>query len=397
MPTEQTLELWEQELRHGHLRLRDAPAGMTIEVEGLLLTSAFSPVFSRAHGRTVGHRAHIDVLPTHPSTNAAAAREELGRRDLLGRTAALAPGLHMSNYRSLVAEPGWLFLDVPGLAVNQTGLWPPLPQDLFSSTLYAPKDVVLDVSVDSANIGQLKDFTRYHEALGFTVALSDFGRQHADLAAVWQIHPDLVSIPLRAVGAPATRNEGRALAALCRVLHESGAMVALSGIDSESDLQQALRTEADLFEGEYAAHSATIQAMPLSDTAVTEPRAALEAGMDAIAAGSTFESACERLLNDPGVLRCYLLDAAGTQLTDNLSPVGVRSDPRYWPLANAVGASWSHREYFRSALAHRGQVMRTGPYFSLPDGRHCLTLSIAGEVGDQCLVLCCDLAETATP
>jgi hypothetical protein len=106
-----------------------------------------------------------------------------------------------------------------------------------------------------------------------------------------------------------------------------------------------------------------------------------------------FESACESLLGRTGVLRCYLLDAIGVQLTDNLSPVGTRSDPRFWPLANAAGACWSHREYFRSAVAHPGQVMATAPYFSLPDGRHCITLAIRFEAEDQELVLCCDMAE----
>lgn len=391
MSTEPTLELWDQELRHGHLRIRDADGNKTIEVAGLTLTSAFSPVYSRAHNRPVGHRANIRVLDAPGELTDA--RNELRRRDVLGRSAALAPALHMSNYRIQVPEPGWLILAVPPLAVAQSSLWPPLPQDLFSSTLYAPKDIVLEIPVDAASVAQIEDFTRYHQALGFIVAVSDFGRRHADISAVWQIRPDLVNLPLRAVQEPARRHHGRALAALCRVLHESGVMVALDGIDDEADLATALHTEADLFEGTHARLAGAPSHDYAQHDAATEPRAELEGALDAIAQGRTFESACERLLSGAGVLRCYLLDAYGTQIADNLSPVGVHSDPRYWPLANAIGASWAHREYFRSATAHPGQVMRTGPYFSLPDGCHCLTLSIARAVGGQTLVLCCDLTE----
>ncbi len=398
MSITQTLDLWEQELRHGHYRLRDvAPGqpslGKAIEVESMLLGSTFTPIYSRAHDRPVGHRPTLRFLDRDFADDPAASRAELARRDPLGRAAALSPGLHMTNYRDTFSERGWLFLPAPAPVLSRSSLWPPLPQDLFSSSLFAPKDIVLEVSVEAASIAQIEDFTRYHQELGFIVAVTDFGRQHADLTAIWQIQPDLVELPLRALGDRALRHESRALTALCRVLHESGAMVSLTGIDGDDALQQALQTDTDLLEGELAGHRLTPSTDQPAFAPRTEPRTALQESLEAIASGATFESACERLLNEEGVLRCYLLDGKGTQLADNLSPVGVRSDARYWPLANAIGASWSHREYFKSALSHPGQVMRTGPYFSLPDGRHCLTLSIARRAGDQMLILCCDLSE----
>lgn len=394
----QTLDLWEQELRHGHYRLREVAAGQpargkAIEVESMLLGSTFTPIYSRAHDRPVGHRPTLRFLDPIWSDDPAAARAELARRDTAGRSAALSPGLHMTNYRETCPERGWLFLPAPAPILNRSSLWPPLPQDLFSSSLFAPKDIVLEVSAEAASIPQIEDFTRYHQELGFIVALTDFGRKHADLAAIWQIRPDLVEIPLRALGERALSHEGRALTALCRVLHESGAMVALTGIDAEDALEQALQTDTDLLEGERAGRRHLPPQPQAATSARPEPRAALQASLDAIAAGGTFESACEPLLSEEGVLRCYLLDGNGTQVADNLSPVGVRSDARYWPLANAIGASWSHREYFKSALAHPGQVMRTGPYFSLPDGQHCLTLSSARISERQILILCCDLIE----
>ena len=401
MSRDRTLELWEQELRHSHYRLRAAPdRGQCVDVEGLLLASTFEPVFSRAHGRPVGHRGLSRVLADSGFLGIGEAAAELQRRDVADRTAAIAPGLHMTNYRiyrARTAERGWLFLPVPALVHSHPSLWPPLPQDLFGSELYAPNDIVLEISVNAAGADSLQEFTRYHQALGFIVALTDFGHTQADLAAVWKVQADIVLIPLAGIRElTASHNQIRALAALCRLLHESGSMVALGGVDSETDLRTALATEADLLQGSWARYADAIARERPPAAVDQQLRQALESSLDRFTAGGTFESACEPLLGEAGVLRCYLLDGSGTQLADNLSPVGVRSDARYWPLANAVGASWNHRAYFRSALEHPGQLMTTGPYFSLPDGGHCLTLSIATRRDEQNFVLCCDIIEATS-
>lgn len=390
--------LWEQELRYGHLRLRtDAEQLHWLDLEGLAFGSRFVPLWSRAHGRPVGHRGMLRVRSEGREMPPEEAREAIARRDGATRLAALEPGLHMSNYRAHTEERGWLVLRVDDFVLGQTNLWPPTPQDLFSSELYAPHDVVLEVSVDASTPDRLRDFAAFHRALGFTVAVSDFGLRQADLAGLWTIRPDLVCLSQRVLeadaGAPGRRS---LLEALCRVLHEAGAMVALEGVDDAARLERALASEVDLVEGALA--HAVAEHVRIAPTA-PGPSAALRdrflESARAIAAGRVFESACETLLGETGVLRCYLLDGDGVQLTDNLSPVGTRSEPRYWPLANAVGACWGHRDYFRGAVAHPDQVMVTPPYFSLPDGRPCVTLSVAVHAGDQLLVLCCDLGTEA--
>jgi EAL domain-containing protein (putative c-di-GMP-specific phosphodiesterase class I) len=392
--------LWAQELRCGHLRLRtDAGQHHWLDHEGLALGSQFTPIFSRAHGRPVGHRGRLVVRDGARIVPEQEARVELERRDGADRIGALEAGLHMSNYRAHSEERGWLVLHVDDFVLTQPTLWPPTPQDLFSSTLYAPHDLVLEVSVEASTPDRLRDFVSFHQALGFAVALSDFGRRHADLCGIWAIRPDLVGISARVLdadeGAPGRR---WLLDALCRVLHTAGAMVAIEGVQDAMQLERALDTEVDLIEGAATAALALGGAASVTASANTPRSDALGALRQRfaecagrIATGSVFESACEPLLGEAGVLRCFLLDGQGMQLTDNLSPVGTRSDPRYWPLANALGASWAHRDYFRSALAHPGQVMVTPPYFSLPDGRPCMTLSMAVEGADGWLVLCTDL------
>jgi hypothetical protein len=300
----------------------------------------------------------------------------------------------MVNYAAL-EERGWLLLALPEAVVHHPQLWPPLPQDLFSSTGYAPHHIVLEIPAEAAGIEQMADFVRYHRSLGFAVALSEFGRRQADLGRVWGTRPDIVSISPRTLAAGAGERFPRVLGALARVLHECGAMVAVRDVDDPALLERVLATDADLLEGTSAelVHDTDLSQPAPPD--LSELREAVAGCSAAIAGGAVFEAACEHLLGHEDVLRCYLLDGRGTQLTDNLSRVGMRSDPRFWPLANAVGANWAHRPYFRSAIAHPAQVMATEPYFSLPDGHHCVTLAIAFDADDQTLVLCCDLAESA--
>lgn len=391
--------LWEQELRHGHFRHRDARAARSVEVENLSIGSRFDPLYSRAHGRPVGHRGRLDVWKQDEQLGDDRARAEFVARGCADRVASLAAGLHMANYRLHTEDRGWLLLRIADPVLRHPTLWPPLPQDLFSSALYAPHDILLEVSAEAATVQQLREFVEYHKALGFAVALSDFGARHADLGGVWTIRPDLVVIAPKTLAAETSGIAfPRRLGALCRVLHESGCMVAVRSVDDEVMLGQVLSTDADLLEGACAALAAEPgRIQHASDPRLASMRTRVADCAERIGAGSVFETACESLLGHAGVLRCYLLDGNGVQLTDNLSPVGTRSDPRFWPLANAIGASWAHREYFRSAAAHPRQVMATAPYFSLPDGRHCLTLSIAFDAGAgagaQFLVLCCDMVE----
>ena len=387
------VELYEQELRTGHLRLRAARGSRAVEVEGLSIGSRFEPLYSRAHGRPVGHRAVLDIWLGKEQLGADRARAELRERGCEDRVRALSAGLHMSNY-AVQEDRGWLLVELPDEVVRYPSLWPPLPQDLFSSAGYAPHHLVLEIRAEAAVSEQAADFVRYHRELGFAVALSEFGDRYADLSRIWSTRPDIVSISPRGLSAGAGDHFQRVLGALATVLHECGAMVAVRDVDDAHTLERVLGSDADLLEG-TSAHAVTDPGLSQpTPVALGNLRERVAACGNAIADGDVFEVACEALLGEDTVLRCYLLDDQGTQLTDNLSRIGQRSDPRFWPLANAVGANWAHRPYFRSAVAHPGQVMMTEPYFSLPDGHHCLTLAIAFEAEKQRLVLCCDVSES---
>lgn len=383
---------WEEDLRHGHFRLSPAAAGgVQMELDGHRILSRFMPVMSRAHDHSVGHLAQCVMESDEHALPANEPR-------LLNHH-GWVPALHMSNYLERSGKPGWLFLTLDAALVQQPQLWPPVPQELFSSRQYAPGDLVLVIPHDAASQETLGAFVEYHQALGFLVALDGFGHKAADLAKIFRVHPDLVLMPDKAWCAElAPAMPAAALPGLIDLLHEAGAMVGLTGVDSTDRLQQAIGVGSDLLAGWACNRSvqATVKPLESGFQGISDLSALLEKASSAIANGKSFESGCERLLNQPEVLRCYLLDATGTQRSDNLSPVGIRCDRRFWPLANARGACWAHREYFRLAQERPGQVTATRRYLSLPDGRHCQTLAIAMTPKDNDrFVLCCDIVPAA--
>ncbi|MBN3736937.1 EAL domain-containing protein, partial [Burkholderia sp. Tr-20390] len=67
------------------------------------------------------------------------------------------------------------------------------------------------------------------------------------------------------------------------------------------------------------------------------------------------------------------------------------AEARFSPLADAQGANWLRRPYFRSAIAEPGRVQVTRPYLSINEAQPCVTLSVAVRIGDAQRVLCGDI------
>ena len=358
------------------------PGRWALNHEGHRYESTFHPLVSRAHGRPVAFRAALKnsdpkaLVSPNPSLETAATT------------------LHMRQFEALHKGAGaWLLLPVPQAALEDARHWPPVPQDLFASDGYLPSEIMLSVTLGAAPPAVLADFAQFHRELGFTIELRGLSPQQGDLALLWALRPDLVTLSADFL-APRSGEPlalGR-LSALITLMHESGAMVALDAVATPEALARALETPVDLLGGPATQPWTPQPARGTPPSGINQDcQRAFEASLAALRQGEIFETACTSLLYQPGVLRCYLLDEAGTQLTENLSPAGTRSDPRYWPLAQAAGASWAHRPYFQPALAQAGAMAISAPYLSLPDGGPCQTLAASFLHGDKRQILCCDL------
>ncbi|MDZ7826546.1 MAG: hypothetical protein U5R48_11615 [Gammaproteobacteria bacterium] len=115
--------LWEHELRPRPLpspgRARRTFGGTGGPVPG---RGRFVPLYSRAHGRPVGHRGELDVWRIAEQLGPDRARAEFEQRGCRDRVDALAPGLHMANYLQRQEDRGWLVIPVADAVPRHPGL-----------------------------------------------------------------------------------------------------------------------------------------------------------------------------------------------------------------------------------------------------------------------------------
>ena len=386
---------------------------------GLTLTSVFQPVFSLSHMRAVGYegllRAH-DVLDRPvPPLDVFGDAARVGDLLVVDR---LAQGLHLENFRLLGAQREWLFLNVhPGT----------LTEPYHAAALLAnlrrlglpPRRVVLEVQAQPATaIDPLVDALIAFRERGFLIALDDFGAGHVDVGLVWLLKPDIVKLDRVMLLHAAHRADMAAtLPALVALLHDAGKLVLIEGVETEHEAQLALSCNADFVQGFFfgrphpgvadAALAQTVIADATEryreDAHAHERRIAsrlapyiraFERAAERLAAGEPLDDVCWNFLGLDDAARCFLLDASGRQIGRNvvLRVDRAHGDARFPPLADAQGANWLRRPYFRAALGGvPGRVYATEPYLSINEALPCVTLSVAVQTGGRPCVLCGDI------
>jgi len=410
-------------------RAASAPHGFELEVASglhrysvlhreLTLTSVFQPVFSLSHMRAVGYegllRAHdaLDraVSPLDVFGEAARVGEAL-QLDRLAQT------LHLENFRMLGAEREWLFLNVHPGVLTDPYLGAALLANLQRRDL-SPRRVVLEVLDQRAeDLDRLADAVREFRERGFLIALDDFGAGHANLERIWQLNPDIVKLDRIMLSHAAHRTDmGTILPGLVSMLHESGKLVLIEGVETEHEAQMALACNADFVQGFFfgrpnpgladAVHAAAcigaVTERYREQAEACERRGAsrlapylraFERAAERLAAGEPLDEVCWNFLALDHAARCFLLDAKGRQAGRNVVLRADRAarETRFLPLADAQGANWLRRPYFGAAIDAPQRVHATRPYLSINEALPCVTLSMATHVGEQLCVLCGDI------
>jgi EAL domain-containing protein (putative c-di-GMP-specific phosphodiesterase class I) len=380
--------------------------------------SAFQPILSVSHMRAVGYQALLlaqekeggAVSPQAVFSHAA----RLGDLLELGR---LMQSLHLNNFRGLKARHEWLFLNLHPASFADLSYAEALLAELKKLGLRAQR-VVLEVPEqppgEPKRFLEAIEFFRRH---GFLIALDHFGAKHSNIDRVWQLQPDIVKIDQRIMAQAATQQHvARVLPDLVSVLHETGRLVLVGGVENEREALVAMECNADFVQGSFFA--------PASVSAVDAPAAArvidglmntlrrrvaerdaqraaqlapyvlaMIAAADAIAAGQGAPEATRELLMLPEAARCFLLDGDGRQIGDNVFALrrSSRRSNRFMPLLHSEGARWERRPYFQNAIQAPGRVHVTRPYLSINEAHLCVTLSTARETADGTLVLCADI------
>jgi EAL domain-containing protein (putative c-di-GMP-specific phosphodiesterase class I) len=391
---------------------------LTAQYGGYELFSIFQPIYSFAHKRMVGCEGLARCIDekgrvVHP-----------GR--LLGLTSSvdetifmdrLMRALHVGNFSTRKRENAWLFLNVTPVVVTSGTRHGTFFNELLRKYDFPPHRVVIEIT--EAGIPDepaLERAVSYYQDMGCMVAIDDFGAGHSNFERIWRLKPDIVKLDRvmiqRASADPTIR---RSLMLIVSLLHEIGVLVLAEGVETEEQAMIAITSDVDLVQGFLFSASFALKDPTPNCTDELEKlherlirhsideelefRHSIKNYIDTfnesanmMTAGLNIYTATQNMIDMGRVLRFYVLDANGTQIGENISsPNQVRRDPRLAPLFDAKGASWSHRPYFRRAMARPDKVHLTRPYLSLTDAQMCLTLSRVIQLRHEKAVLCCDL------
>lgn len=387
--------------------------------QGLQLESRFQPIVSLAHRRVIGYEALLRgytqdgvSVPALEIFGSVAHGNEAVRLDRVCRA------LHVRNFHKALDRDVWLFLNISPSAIHDG----PSTGDFFASLLrdhgIEPGRIVVEI-LESA-IGSEDTLARavdYYRSMGCLIAVDDFGIGSSNLERIWRIRPEIVKLD-RSMTVAATQNKRlrRLMENVVSLLHEAGSLVLLEGIENAEDALIAMESDADFIQGHFLSfptpkpemHDVCHGLEPLchgfreaarahydrENRLLEMHRVQFQQAVELLRSGADMDRACCTLRNAPDVRRCYLLSADGTQVGSNVE-MCADSDPRYAPIADARGASWFRRSYFRRAISNVGVLQQTRPYLSLTGARMCITLSIAFQSrGGALQVLCCDLDGT---
>lgn len=383
------------------------------------LNSAFQPIFSLAHRRPVGHEALLRayapdgtaVSPPHVFDLA----NQFGDATFLDRLCRI---IHVRNYINDSTSDNWIFLNINPEVVTDGKRHGSFFSEFLERYRVAPHRIVVEILEDSiSDEGLLADAVGYYRDLGCLIAIDDFGAGHSNFDRIWRIAPQIVKLDRSMIARAAQQPKVRRLIPnLVSLIHESGSLALMEGVETEEEALIAMDSGIDFVQGYYFARPAA----RISDEApcqnllvglcdkfrlfsATEHEQYHQglspylenfiAAARKVEQGISMKGACAALLEMPRVERCFILDEQGRQVGSNTLPA-TRSDimdPRFAPLASASGAIWSRRHYFRRAMAQPGVVQTSRPYLSIVGANMCVTLSIAIRCAGKTCVFCCDV------
>ena len=387
--------------------------------EGLTLRTALQPIFSISHKRIVGYEALIraydndgsSVLPPHLFGLARNQPEDV----MLDR---LCRSLHIRNFNCVNDNLNWLFLNVSPQCVAGGAQADPFFGTLLEQAGFPPHRVVVEiVETPTDDPEHLRETVEYYRSLGCLTAIDDFGAGHSNFERIWNLRPDIVKLD-RQILTRATE-EKRALQILngiVSLLHESGCLVLMEGVENRNQALIAIDAGVDFVQGFYfyrpttelgsaiegqADFNALLDEYKRNKRQQADPTKTItgffsqrfEEAIAALHRGASFGAATRDLRGHHTVSRCYLIDSEGIQVEDSLLSwtSAERLDPRFRPLENTASADWFRQNYLRNALHSPGELQITRPYLSVTGAHMCITLSCAYNQNGTTQVLCCDI------
>ena len=396
--------------------------------KGLILTSQFQPIFSLAHKRPVGYEAllraknpagqkiaPIDVFNMPLSEHESVYLDRLCRN------------LHLRNFLSIPDHSSWLFLNINPMVTVKGKLYGPYFAELLTRYQMPAHRIVIEIlegTIQDESL--LANAVDYYKELGCLVAIDDFGAGQSNFSRIWSLSPQIVKFDRSIIVQAANNHHARrVLPNLINLVHESGSLSLMEGIETEREALIAMDSGIDFVQGYFfgkptqADLICTLDSVSLPqlcdkfrDFANHEAKkyhaklqnyvALFQNSARLVASGVATEQACSAFIGQQQARRCYLLNHEGLQLGFNITPQShheTQDDPRFYPMADTKNANWSRRHYFRRAMNNPGETQVSRPYLSITGANMCVTLSIRINTDQNTQVFCCDLDwnEDVTP
>jgi EAL domain-containing protein (putative c-di-GMP-specific phosphodiesterase class I) len=385
------------------------------------LRSAFQPIFSLSHRRSVGFESlvrgqHLRTgVPVSPIElfKLAAERGEVLSLD------QQCQALHVASFAAEAPENRWLFLNIDSMTLqNRRYLDDHIPRAMADAGLPFHRLVVEVLENAAVDESALVDSLQHFRSLGALVALDDFGVGHSNFERIWRLAPDIIKLDrsiIRAAEHDANDNLRRMLPNLVGLMHEAGSLVLVEGIETEAQAAIALDADADfaqgfflgrpepgftgLAEGQNKLDQVTRRVARSQQESIINERGGLAPYIQTVRSlrgkfkgGLGHEQTCRPLLDMPGVIRCSLFDENGQPVVEHLSDLADQTaDLRFAPVTEGSGGTWFRRQYFRSAMNEPRRIQVSKPYLSSTEGCMCIVISVSSKSSPR-RVFCCKIA-----
>jgi len=231
--------------------------GVVCSFMGVQLSSVFQPVL-RADGKVAGREALLrtstpglgELVPGAAFNHAVRARR-LVQFDRLVRT------IHLLNHSNNFDEHELLFLNVhPHLLTSVSDHGRTFEQILHYYSVPTSRVVIELKEFAAEDYTRLEDAVSNYRSLGYKIAVDNFGASYSGINKVANLHPDSLDRVLRLRPDIVKLDDAllRATGTIYRLVntfHSVGAQVAITGIETQEQLDIAHNAGADLLQGYY--------------------------------------------------------------------------------------------------------------------------------------------------
>lgn len=387
--------------------------------QALTLNSAFQPIISIPHRRAVGYEALVRASddagePCSPLTLFSLPKS--GRENLQLDRACRS--IHIQNFSRQETTDEWLFLNL-----NSQGLDSERPEMGFMTRSLSDYDIapqrvvieILETEVDDRDY--LKSLIKHFRELGCLIAIDDFGAGHSNFERIWDLEPDIVKLDRSMIVRAANSSKvKRILLGIVSLIHETGCLVIIEGVENKKEALIAIDVGADMVQGFYFAYPhPDINLNPALDQILVDLielrrqestkhtiqldqyfarfHKLYEKAVSQLLINANLDNAANIIFMEDRAIRCFLLDETGHQRGSSIHANHYKHgfDKRVLPLLSGKNASWSHKYYHSRAISQPGKMQVTRPYLSVAGLHMCITVSQALEINGRLFVFCCDL------